>query len=170
MGYYKHLDADEESIAKYSSRIGSLITLLNYLEYNIQVFTEVLMEFDKSIPSNQIILQLLRKFEFSKRLIFLKDLVKKLHPEHFNDYLDIHRKIKEYSEIRNIYAHSQMYFWDNDEGTHMMISNLRSIDEDNLDTVFTQVTLSDLDRIVSNFRGTIEEFDSFTYKLGYFQG
>lgn len=169
MGYYKLSDSNDIEIKKYSSRIGTLITLLNYLDYNIQIFIESILDLEADKSTTKPIISLTRSFDFSKRINFLKSLIKSKHPQKLEDYLKIHEEIIKCCEIRNNIAHSQIYFWDDPNGTHMMVSNMKK-SELPPEKSYDQVALDGLDKNIKRFQDVSKKFESFTYKLGYFQG
>lgn len=170
MGYYTQIDADDAEVEQYASKIGVLITLLNSLDYQIQIFIETILDLEKTKPTNYDLLTLIRSFEFSKRLNFLKSLIKKKHADKLEEYLKLHDEIIKCGEVRNKFAHSQVYFWDDPRGTHMMISSIKKIEEYAIDDLFDQVSITDLVETTTQFRDVIKRFNEFTYSLGYFQG
>ncbi len=169
MGYYKLSDAEDSEIEKYTSKIGVIITMMNTLDHSIQIFVEAILESDRN-KTNTAILSVIRGFEFSKRINLLKSLISNNHYDKLNDYLKIHDEIIKCSEIRNKLAHSQVYFWDDPDGTHMMISNLKKIESNITDKTFDQISQEKLVGIIKQIRNLMNKFDSFTYSLGYFQG
>lgn len=169
MGYYKLSDSDGPEIKKYTSRIGTLITLLNYLDYHIQIFIEAILDLESDKNTTRPITALIRSFDFSKRINFLKSLIKSKHKQELADYAKLHDEIIKCSEIRNNMAHSQIYFWDDPKGTHMMVSNMKKT-ELPPEKAYDQLTVKELDDYIKKFQALIDKFDSFTYKLGYFQG
>lgn len=169
MGYYTLLDSDSLKIKKFTSRMGTLITLLNYLDYHIQIFIEAILDLENDKSTTSVVISLVRGFDFSKRLNFLKSLIKSKHKEYLADYSRLHEEITKCSEIRNNLAHSQIYFWDNPSGIHMMVSNMKKSElppEKNYD----EVTIKELESYIKKFQDINEKFDSFTQELGYFQG
>jgi ribosomal protein S15P/S13E len=162
--------ADEIEVEKYAAKIGVLITLMNSLDHDIQIFIEAILEAENHTKTNANILSVVRGFEFSKRLNFLKSLIKTRHADRLNDYLKIHDDIIKSSEVRNKFAHSQVYFWDDPDGTHMMVSNIKKIDEYVTENMFDQIAIEYLEELVKNCRHLISKFNNFTYELGYFQG
>ena len=81
MGYYKLSDSDSAEIKKYTSRVGTLITLLNYLDYHIQIFIEAILDLESDKSTTQPIIALTRSFDFSRRINFLKSLIKSKHKQ-----------------------------------------------------------------------------------------
>lgn len=169
MGYYEFSDSDGPEIKKYTSRVGILITLLNYLDYHIQIFIEAILDLESGKSTTQPITALTRSFDFSKRTNFLKSLIKSKHKQELANYTKLHDEIIKCSEIRNNIAHSQIYFWDDPEGTHMMVSSMKK-SELPPEKAYIQLTLKELDDYIKKFQDLIDKFNSFTYKLGYFQG
>ncbi len=169
MGYYKLSDSDSAEIKKCTSRIGTLITLLNYLDYHIQVFVEAILDLENDKTTTKPIIALTRSFDFSRRINFLKSLIKSKHSKEITDYLELHEEIISCSEIRNNIAHSQIHFWDDPDGTHMMVSNMKK-SELPPEKAYVQVTTEELDNYIKQFQDVSKKFESFTYKLGYFQG
>lgn len=169
MGYYKLSDSDSPEIKKYTSRVGTMITLLNYLDYHIQIFIEAILDLESDKSTTKPIILLTRSFDFSRRINFLKSLIKSKHAQELNTYTKLHEEIIKCSEIRNNIAHAQIYFWDDPSGTHMMVSNMKK-SELPPEKSYDQLTIKELDSYVQKFQKLIDDFNSFTYKLGYFQG
>lgn len=169
MGYYKLSDSDEPEIKKYTARIGILITLLNYLDYHLQITIQAILDLDNTKSTTPAIISLTRNFDFSKRLNFLKSLIKSKHQSEFSKYVKLHDEIIKCSEIRNNLAHSQIYFWDDDKGTHMMVSNMKKADLPP-EKSYDKITIKELDSLVCRFQKLTKNFEAFTYSLGYFQG
>lgn len=169
MGYYKLSDSNEPAIKEYASRIGILVTLLNYLDYHIQIFIEAILDLESDKSTTKPIIALTRNFDFSRRISFLKSLIKSKHRQEFEGYIKLHDDIIKCSKVRNNIAHSQIYFWDDANGTHMMVSNMKK-SELPPEKAYDQITVNELDSYVKKLKGIIDSFDSFTYKLGYFQG
>lgn len=171
MGYYKLTDTDSLSISKFTSRIGEIITLSNSLDHDLQIFIESIIDLENGKPTNADVINLVRSFSFSRRLDFLKTLVRTKHNDQYQAYIDnIHIKIKNWLTTRNRFAHSQVYFWDNDQGSHMMISNLKKIDTGPAEEMFDQISVEELNDYIQEIKELIQNFKSFTYDLGYFQG
>ncbi|OGE29614.1 hypothetical protein A2867_01990 [Candidatus Daviesbacteria bacterium RIFCSPHIGHO2_01_FULL_40_11] len=169
MGYYKLSDSDSAEIKKYTSRVGTLITLLNYLDYHIQIFIEAILDLESDKSTTQPIIALTRSFDFSRRINFLKSLIKSKHNKELADYTKLQEEIVKCSEVRNHIAHSQIYFWDDPHGTHMMVSNMKK-SELPPEKAYDQLTVEELDSYIKKFQDISKKFDLFTYKLGYFQG
>lgn len=169
MGYYKLSDSDGLEIKKYTSRIGILITLLNYLDYHVQIFIETILDLESDKSTTKPIIALTRSFDFSRRINFLKSLIKSKHKQEIANYAKLHDEIIKCSEIRNNIAHSQIHFWDDPHGTHMMVSNMKN-SELTPEKAYDQLTVKELDDYIKQFQDIIDRFNSFTYKLGYFQG
>jgi hypothetical protein len=169
MGYYKLSDSDGPEIKKYTSRIGILITLLNYLDYHVQTFIEAILDLEEDKSTTQPIIMLTRSFDFSRRINFLKSLIKSKHKQELTAYIKLLDEIIKCSEIRNNIAHSQIYFWDDPKGTYMMVSNMKK-SELPPEKAYDQLTVEELDDYIKKFQVLIDSFNSFTYKLGYFQG
>lgn len=168
MGGYKLSGSSEPEIKKYTLRIGILITSLNYLDFHIQSFIEAILGLENNIKIGQPIVALTRSFDLSKRVFFLKSLIKSKHEQEYTEYIKLHDRIIKCSEIRNNLAHSQVYFADNDKGTYMMISSIRK--ELPPEKPYNQLTIVELDNTIKIFQNLINDFQNFTYSLGYFQG
>jgi hypothetical protein len=169
MGYYKLSDSDTSEIKEYTLKIGTLITLLNYLDYHIQGFVEAILDLEPDKSTTTPLIMLTRNFDFSRRIKFLKSLIKSKHEKNFVEYGKLHDEIIKCSEIRNGLAHSQIYFWDDPNGTHMMVSSMKK-SELPPEKAYDQLTISQLDDYIKKFKDISSKFESFTYKLGYFQG
>lgn len=169
MGYYKLSDSDGPEVKKYTSRIGILITLLNYQDYHCQTFIEAILDLESDKSTTKPIIALTRSFGLSRRINFLKSLIKSKHSKEIGDYTKIHEEITKCSEIRNNLAHSQIYFWDDPDGTHMMVSNMKK-SELPPEKAYDKLTIEELDAHIKRFRVLLDIFNEFTYKLGYFQG
>jgi hypothetical protein len=169
MGYYKLSDSNESEIKEYTLRIGTLITLLNYLDYHAQIFVEAILDLEPNKSTTIPLILLTRSFDFSRRIKFLKTLIKSKHPNNFGEFSKLQEDIVNCSELRNNLAHSQIYFWDDPEGTHMMISNMKK-SELPPEKAYDRLTIKELDRYIKKFQVASSRFESFTYQLGYFQG
>lgn len=169
MGYYELSGSDNPKIKRFTSRVGTIITLLNYLDYNIQIFIEAILNLENDKNVSKTIISLIRTFDLSRRLNFLKSLIKNKHQDKFEEYCLLHDNFVKISEIRNYIAHSQVYFWDDPNGTHMMISNMKK-SELPPEKAYNQITIKQLSGYVKEFRKNIDLLSEFTYDLGYFQG
>src|SRR5689334_5165157 len=116
MGYYKLSDSDQSEIKEYALRIGMLITLLNYLDYHAQIFIEAMLDLEPNKSTTIPLIVLTRGFDFSRRIKFLKSLIKTKHAANFAEYSKLQDEIIKCSELRNNIAHSQIYFWDDPDG------------------------------------------------------
>jgi len=169
MGYYSLIDTNKNEVNEYASKIGILITLLNYLDFNIQIFIEAILEPKSDETTAKPVIELSREFSFAKRVVFLDALIKSKHKKEYSDFPKIKEAITTCNNIRNNFAHSQMYFWDNDKGTHMFIHNMKKTNQPP-EKSYEQVTRKELDKYIELFEKTIKKFEDFTYELGYFQG
>lgn len=169
MGYYNLSDSDDPEIKEYTYKIGALITLLNYLDFHIQIFVEAILELDNNKSTTLPIIMMTRNFDFSRRVNFLKTLIKSKHKDNFGNYEKLHGEIIKCSELRNKLAHSQMYFWDDPDGTHMFVSSMKKT---NLppEKSYDQITMKELESNVERFKRITQDFHEFTWGLGYFQG
>ena len=168
MGYYDLSTSNSPKVNKYTSKIGILITLFNYLDFHIQIFIEAIINLERDKCTTKTIIYMVRSFSFPKRVEFLKSLVGNVHKDKFNDYIKIHEEVLKCNDIRNNFAHSQIYFWDDPKGTHMFMSNMKkSIPTPVIK--YLPLSIVDLDRYIERFNKITEIFHKFTYELGYFQ-
>jgi hypothetical protein len=170
MGAGKLLDTGNENIKEYVQRVGEIILLISYLDRNIQMFIEAILNFRYEYKSKITVTSLTRSFELSKRVDFLKVAIKEKHNNKLNEYLKLHKEIIECNRIRNELAHSQVYFHVENDMSIMMISNLKKIEVNSPKDFFKKVSIIELNSTIKRFRSLITNFNSFTYGLGYFQG
>jgi len=170
MGGYIQSDSKILGVKKYTSRIGTIIALLNLLDKDIQSFIEAILDLKNNEKTTLTILFLIRKLSFSKRLEFLDVLLKDEHGDKIDNYISLRSEIVKCSQIRNRFAHSQTYFTRDDNCTHMLISSFQKTKDNQEEKPFDEITLKNLDVYVKRFRKLIDNFNYFTWELGYFQG
>jgi hypothetical protein len=171
MGGYKiQSDSKIPGVKKYTSRIGTLITLFNLLDHDIQSFIEAILDLENNKKTTLTIFFLIRNLSFSKRLEFLDVLLKDKHDRKIDSYINLRSEIVKCSKIRNSFAHSQTYFTQDDNGTHMLISSFQKTKDSQKEKPFDEITPKDLNAHIKRFRKLIDNFNYFTWELGYFQG